>query len=342
MEMIHPFSSTIRRKEMDAVLTCMVDEKIGPGEIGRRLAQALCEFFGTEGAVLLRSPPLALSYAFRALDLPAGSVVALSALAPAWQHQCIAENGYAPLALDVNAETAQISAEAVAEAQRNGARLLVLTGTLGGVSDLDAIKELGIPFVEDVSQSAGARYDGRMVGTFGVFSILGLEERDCITGGGGAALLAGTKRDWSALKNLAETLLPVSLLPDINSALAYTQIREFERNEVKRRDLYDTYIKSLFQSRHKTLARTEKSAAAVYGFPVVLSSGFKEVKQYAAKKDIEIESAFGMSATARLGDALPGCIAAKSLALRTAMFPLYSRLGSAQAERIGKVLATLP
>ena len=34
--MIQTYSSTIRRKEMDAVLTCMVDEKIGPGELNAR------------------------------------------------------------------------------------------------------------------------------------------------------------------------------------------------------------------------------------------------------------------------------------------------------------------
>ena len=42
--MIQTFSSTIRRKEMDAVLTCMVDEKIGPGELNGRLIQAVKEF----------------------------------------------------------------------------------------------------------------------------------------------------------------------------------------------------------------------------------------------------------------------------------------------------------
>ena len=44
--MIQTYSSTIRRKEMDAVLTCMVDEKIGPGEINSRLITGVKEFFG--------------------------------------------------------------------------------------------------------------------------------------------------------------------------------------------------------------------------------------------------------------------------------------------------------
>ena len=61
--MIQTFSSTIRRKEMDAVLTCMVDEKIGPGELNARLIQTAKEFFSCAGAVALRTPSSALKYA---------------------------------------------------------------------------------------------------------------------------------------------------------------------------------------------------------------------------------------------------------------------------------------
>ena len=52
--MIQTFSSTIRRKEMDAVLTCMVDEKTGPGELNSRFVQGIKEFFGCDGAVAYR------------------------------------------------------------------------------------------------------------------------------------------------------------------------------------------------------------------------------------------------------------------------------------------------
>jgi len=59
---IQTYSSTIRRKEMDAVLTCMVDEKTGPGELNARLVQQTKDYFKVAGAVALRSPALALKY----------------------------------------------------------------------------------------------------------------------------------------------------------------------------------------------------------------------------------------------------------------------------------------
>ena len=71
--MIQTYSTTIRRKEMDAVLTCMVDEKIGPGELNARLIQTVKEFTKCDGAVALRSPAIALKYALMALDFEKGA-----------------------------------------------------------------------------------------------------------------------------------------------------------------------------------------------------------------------------------------------------------------------------
>ena len=46
---IQLYSSTIRRKEMDAVLSCLVEEKTGPGELNLRLVQSVKEFFVKNG-----------------------------------------------------------------------------------------------------------------------------------------------------------------------------------------------------------------------------------------------------------------------------------------------------
>ena len=100
--MIPAYSTTIRRKEMDAVLTCMVDEKIGPGELNGRLIQVVKEFTGCDGAVALRSPAIALSYALKAMGIEAGSKIMISALAPVWQFKALKSLGFEPLVLDVS------------------------------------------------------------------------------------------------------------------------------------------------------------------------------------------------------------------------------------------------
>ena len=154
--MIQTYSSTIRRKEMDAVLTCMVDEKIGPGELNARLIQQVKEFFKCDGAVALRSPAVALKYILLSLDFEKASKIMLSALAPAWQYQVVESLGYEPLVLDVSETDGLMPVEEIQKGIQNGGRLLLLHETEGILPDFDSILSLGIPVVEDISQSAGA------------------------------------------------------------------------------------------------------------------------------------------------------------------------------------------
>lgn len=347
------FSSTIRRKEMDAVLSCMVSERIGPGELNIRLVQQIKEQFAVDGCAALRSPAIALKYALKAVDLPAESGVMISALAPAWQFYVIKELGFKPVVLDVAAETALVTVAAVEEGMKNGGRLLLLHETLGLVPDFAGLSALGIPIIEDISQNAGAVLGVKAgdsdeiveqnAGTFGLYTILGLEEQDILTAGGGAALLAPKRREWIVLKKFIDEAPVTDILPDINSALASVQIKERSRNEQIRREMRELYIRSLMQGRHATFMNAADNATnVVYSFPVLLSSGLKDVKQYAARKEIDLGNAFDNSVAAKYEEAVENCPVAKSLVLRTVLFPLYPRLGMATAAKIAKVLATLP
>ena len=350
--MIQTYSSTIRRKEMDAVLTCMVDEKIGPGEMTQRLIQSVKDFFTVDSVIALRSPAIALKYCLKALNLTSESGVILSALAPLWQLQTVEELGYKPIIIDVSVDTALVTSSALEDGIKQGGRVIILCETLGNIPDMINILNLGIPIIEDISQSVGAyqevisQNDGEIhhkkAGTYGTFSIMGLEERDLVTAGGGAVLMAPNRREGTVLKHLSEIIPTTDILPDLNSALAFVQMKEFSRNEGIRQEFFTIFKKALLSTRHKTFMKIVEGGVAVYCFPVVLDSGFKEVKQYALKKGIEIQPAFTGTIIEFLGDSLESCIHARSLFLRTAIFPLYPRLGNTQATTIIKVLGTLP
>jgi len=336
------YSSTIRRKEMDAVLTCLVSEKLGPGEFYQRLVQQVKESLTLEAAAAFRSPAIALEYAIRALDIPSGSGIVISALAPAWHYKASTRLGYEPMIVDVDPDTALMNPEAITEAIKNGGRLVILHEPLGFLPDPDGLKSLDIPIIEDISTSIGATIGETSAGRLGVFSILGLEDRDMVTGGGGALLMAAARREAIVLKKLAEEAPITDVLTDVNAALAYVQMKELVKNREIRKDIHALFFRSLMQSRHKTILQPGEGTPSYYSFPVMLSSGVKEVRQYANRKDIEIEPAFLGSVAELLGDELPECIQAKSLLMRCVLFPLYPRLGGANSSKIAKVLATLP
>ena len=350
--MIQTFSSTIRRREMDAVLTCMVDEKIGPGELNAKLITQIKEFIKCDGAVALRSPAIALKYALMSMGLEANSKVMVSALAPAWQYQSLVSMGFEPLVLDVDEINGLVNEQIINEGIKQGGKVLLLHETEGILPNLDKIVKLGVPIIEDVSQSAGSSFSmtgeddsaqqQKMAGTFGVYSILGLEERDVITAGGGAVLISPGRREWIVLKKYVEEAPLTDLLPDINAALAWVQVKEFARNEKTRKELFAMYQQACFIGRHKMYARENENGSTACSFPLVLSSSYKDVKQYAAKKDIEINLAYENSIIALKDELSETCIHAKSLYLRCVHIPLYPRLTHAESSKIIKVLSSLP
>lgn len=349
--MIRARSATIRRKEMDAVLTCMVDERIGPGEMNARLLQTAKEFFKFDGAAAFRSPAVALKYALKSLDIPAGAPVMVSALAPSWQAFAIEESGFKVLPLDVDDSSALVKAETAERAVKEGGAVLIAHEAQGAMPDMDALCALGVPVIEDISQSAGASIapaDGqgpsRAAGSFGSCAVLGLEEGDAVTAGGGALLMAGERKNWAAIKKLTDGAPRVELLPDLNAALALVELKEFNRNEAARKELFAFYQRALMSGSNKILSRDIEGGDAAFSFPVALKSSFKDARQYAEKKGVELRLAFEDSIIARREAELSPLrlVAAKSLMLRCVLFPLYPRLTKQQSAKAAKVLGTLP
>jgi dTDP-4-amino-4,6-dideoxygalactose transaminase len=358
---IEVYSPTIRRKEMDAVLTALVEDKVGPGEHSQNLVRIAKERLQFDYCLALRSPAAALSLALRSCSLEQGQGVIVSALSPRYYKQVIEELGLVPLYADVAPSSAFPGAETIeaARSRQDGpaARCIVLAHTLGYVPDMAAITELGLPVIDDRSRSYGslaaergspgaAENPGDTAQTetpyrSGALSILGLEEDDLLTAGGGALLYAMNRRDAAALRSLAD--LPREYgLPDMNAAMAVVQFREAPRNLEKRREIAKLYAQASLRTRHKRFAQHDAYEYNNYGFTLILETGMKDVMAYAKKKDIAVESA--LEDTLMGAGCVPSglCPEAYSLSLRTALFPLYPRLSGPEIEKVSKLIMTLP
>jgi len=348
------YSPTIRRKEMAAVLTAMVEEKIGPGEQAKFLIQTAKEKLAFEYCLALRSPVIAFQLAFKALGLDKGRGVVISALSPLYYKRVIEDLGLIPLYCDVLSSSACVGRETIERALASKPEgldigCIVLHHTLGYPCEAEGIAEFGIPIIEDCSQCYGTTpqkiglenpEDPAPMGTLGIFTVLGLEERNMLTAGGGALLYSVNRRDAAALRNLGD-LPPEYGLPDMNAALAIVQFREAEKNLLKRREIAALYTQAIQGTRHKRFL-PHGAEYNNYAFPVILETGVKDVKAYARRKDIAMESAFDHTPIG-CGMVPPEqCPAAYSLSLRTVLFPLYPRLSMADAGKVAKLIMTLP
>ncbi|MDR2398447.1 MAG: DegT/DnrJ/EryC1/StrS family aminotransferase [Spirochaetaceae bacterium] len=338
---VEVYSPTIRRKEMDAVLTAMVEDKIGPGEQSRLLIQVAKEHLGFEHCLALRSPVLALALALKSLNLEDGAGVVLSALSPRYYVQVLEDLRLKPVYADVSPSFPCIDRETLEQAckrEEASPKAIVAHNTLGFVPDMDVLAQMGLPLIEDRSQSYGTPGSSSSVSAF---ILLGLEERDMLTSGGGALLYGVQSRSASVLRNKGE-LPPEYGLPDMNAAMAVVQFREGAKNLAKRKGIAQIYTQSALRTRHKRFIPRDEEGYNQYAFPLILETGMKEVKAYAKRKDIAVANAFEgtLMGSGLVEPAL--CPESYSLSLRTVLFPLYPRLGVTETEKVAKLIASLP
>jgi perosamine synthetase len=141
------FRPTVKRKDMGSVLSCIVSDKIGPGEISRDLTSRACHLLGHAGGISLVNSYLAVSVALEALGLAASDSVIVSALAPALWLRVIQDKGMVPLVADVEADSASMDPAQAASLVQRGAKAIMVPHTIGIAADIGALKAHGLPIL---------------------------------------------------------------------------------------------------------------------------------------------------------------------------------------------------
>lgn len=326
---------------MDTVLNCLVTDSVGPGEYLERFQRLSREAFGFEYGFAVRSPLIALGLALDSLALMDGDYVAISALAPAYYAVVLASRRLLPVYVDTIPATAELDLPSI-PALDPRPKALIFHESLGILPDPAALANLGITVIEDMSAAIGAYRGESRAGSLGRVALLGLEHGSLITSGGGAILLAFGKREGQVLRNLAESIAPEIRMTDYNAALGLSQLRDMESVIERRRELASIFTRSLARTRHSLLSQGGEGEQGYWALAVSVASSVKDVRAYAKKKEVDTELAFEGSLLAKGFVPENACPNARSIALRCLLFPLHQSIGVAAAEKVSKVLATLP
>jgi dTDP-4-amino-4,6-dideoxygalactose transaminase len=334
---------TLRRKDYNSVLNCLVTDQIGAGPVSQEFVASLGKILGVSGGIGLISYRSCIRFALELLELRQGDGVILSALAPRDYLRIVEARGLVPMIADVEPELPVLSLDSVTLHLKGGAKAIVLNYTQGALPAGDELFDLGVPVIEDVSQAVGGEWDGKPCGARGRVAVVSLDPRAMITAGCGGAVFSGDRRGVRTLREIAASDCEGELLPDMNAALGINQIRELPRFLQKRGEIAQVFREALLRSRHRPLLEAE--ASLNFGFPVLVKEGRPEVKRYAERRGIQTEPAFGDTVVSLREAASAGAGShpnAESLLRRTLQFPLYPSLARKDIQLLSKVLSTLP
>lgn len=361
------FKPTLRRKDMDAVLQTMVDEKIGPGERRKDFLRQAAFRLGLKGGVSERSYPQALVKALKAVGVKEGDQVIASVLSPEIYKSVVESLGASLLLCDVSAEDGCLSLESVSRAFEKGGSAILLHEPIGQIpTSLDGVRDLRLPIVEDISQSFGSRIideDAAVAqeeddkakeeepvvkykyapGRLGDIVVSAFEEDCVVSTGGGALCLSRNEELIDSLKRLGAPFSPYNELPDMNAALGIIQLAGLDSMLARRDELYRMFMQSIMKTENKVFGlRSVDFRSNGYAFPVIVNGRPEESIDFAKKHGVVCRRSFTKSVGIHYQerfDLFPNAVAALNRGLS---FPLYPFLSQKDTEALNKVLSHLP
>ncbi|MCL2705778.1 MAG: DegT/DnrJ/EryC1/StrS family aminotransferase [Spirochaetaceae bacterium] len=340
--MITPvFKPYINRKDMDNVLSCLVNEKLENNQISKELCSDICKTIGADEGFLFKEYRRAIEIVLRSIEAENRKNVILSPLLPLYYKLAIEKAGLNPLYVDVSPETAAISFDKLNDVvlgNEGSIHSIIVDSPLGNMPEISKIAELGITLIEDISNSFGSSAEEKKSGSFGDYIIMNMDPDKIITAGSGTFVAVKSKKNKDFLKNIVLEYDKDIFLPDLNAALATNQVNNLEKIIKARNEIAAIYSQAVMKTKNKTFMQLNNSFFTA--FPVIAENSTKEIKKYALKKGVEVLDAFSDSIINKFN--IGECPEAKKLNMRCIIFPLYPNIGKNNAEKIVKIISTLP
>jgi dTDP-4-amino-4,6-dideoxygalactose transaminase len=157
------------------------------------LEEEFAHYMGMRYAVGVNSGGCALFLALKAGGVSAGDRVLVNAFTLAPVPGSIAHAGAEAVLVDVNAAYTIDLDDLERKAASSGARFLMLSYMRGHIPDMDAVMEVcgrhNLIVIEDCAHTMGARWDGRLSGTFGTVACFSTQTFKHINSGEGGLLV---------------------------------------------------------------------------------------------------------------------------------------------------------
>ncbi len=289
------------KPEIDAaVLDVLANTQYILGPNVSELEAEVARYHGLPHAVGVASGTDALLLALRALGIGQGDEVITTPFTFIATAEVLGLLGAVPVFVDVDPETFNIDPALIAPAITSKTKAIIPVHLFGYPCDMDPIlavaKEHGLKVIEDCAQAFGARYKGKIVGTFGDAGCFSFFPSKNLAGyGDGGMIITGNAEVEEALRMLRNHGSAVryyhrmlgynSRLDEIQAAIIRIKLRHIDRFTAGRRNAADLYRKYIRRT-DLTLPRESDNYDHVYHQYTVLSERRDQIQDSLTKAGI--------------------------------------------------------
>lgn len=194
------------QEEADVVSTVLLSNKVNywTGQEGREFEKEFADWSGCEYAIALANGTVAIDAALIALGVGEGDDVIVTPRTFLASASSIVSVGANPVFADLDAESANITAETIKRVLTPRTKAIICVHLAGWPCDMDPIMALadehGLYVIEDCAQAHGAKYKGKPVGGIGHIGAWSFcQDKIMSTGGEGGMVTTNDRELWSKM-----------------------------------------------------------------------------------------------------------------------------------------------
>lgn len=318
-----------------AVERLLSSEMLTRGELTRRFEEEVASYNACAGALSFSSATFAIAFALRALGASEGREVIVPTYVCESVIKAVEFTGASPVLCDVGENNWNITPESVHPHIGPKTTAIIVVHIFGIPANVDGIKALGIPVIEDCAQSFGTECDGEMVGSIGDIGIYSFHATKCLASGEGGMVVAKSREMLQRLHRTQEAMSAELLSPlsDMQAALGLSQLERYNEFLDRRLRTADFYFKNLPEEWTKRIASFKKGNI-FFRFPLFGNFDFENIREEMNASGIQVRKGVDslLHRRMKLDDKdFPNAVEALE---KTLSIPCYPALTEDQAEKV--------
>lgn len=236
-------------KELERIIEVYKSGNIAVGREIDEFEEKIANYIGKKYAIATSSGTTALHLLLHGMGIKKDDEIIIPAsVCPGVMH-AVEYTGATPIIADINEKDFNISVKHTKKLITKNTKAIIVPHMFGLPSDVDELKELNIPIIEDCAQSIGAKYKNKKVGSLGYASIFSFYATKMFTSIDGGMILTDDEKLAEILKDLRyyggkrDYKLRFNYkIQNINAAVGLVQFEKLESLLVERSRLANKYF----------------------------------------------------------------------------------------------------
>lgn len=245
---------SLGKEEIKAVRDVIKSGFIAQGEKVKELENRLSNLIEKKYCVCVSSGSAALFLTLKALGIETDDEVIIPSYTCSALWHAVKNNNATPVFADIEEETFNLDPADVKKKMTKKTKAIIFPHMFGQPGFIKEIADCGVPVIEDIAQSLGAKIEGKQTGYYGLVTVISFYATKFIAAGEGGAILTDDEKIYRKITDMREYDEKEKLstrfnykMTDMEAAVALEQLKKLGTFISKRQKIYTKYKNILKQ-----------------------------------------------------------------------------------------------